>query len=175
MRLRADKEGIMVESVRASATLRWGLVLGTAAGVVAIVQGLLPFFALSDGADRVASYTVFLVYLALYFASGLLTVREGQSLTAGAIAGLLVAVISQALAGLVMLGVALAAPLAYARSIGQVAYAKQPAMLALTAAMGLLIALMVYGSFGAALGALGGLVLPAKPPAGEADARGHGE
>jgi hypothetical protein len=165
----------MTERIRGSAVLRWGLALGAAAAVIALVQGLLPFFALSDSVDRAATYTAFLLYMALYFVAGLLTAREGRPVTAGAIAGLLVAVLSQAAAGLVVLCVVLAAPLAYARSIGQASYAQHPAALALTAALGLLIALMVYGSFGAAVGALGGLALPTKATTGEAAAHGRGE
>ena len=152
----------MIERVHGSAVLRWGLLLGGIGGLAAIGQGLLSFVALSDGADRAATYGALLLYLALYFAAGVLVVRAGRPVSLGAIAGLLVAVVSQALGGLVLVGIVIAAPLAYARSIGQASYAKDPGALALTAIMGLVIALVVYGTFGAAMGALGGLILPAK-------------
>jgi hypothetical protein len=164
----------MIERVRGSAVLRWGLLLGGIGGLAAIGQALQPFVALSAGVDRAATYSAFLIYLALYFAAGVLTVRAGRPVSLGAIAGLLVAVVSQALGGLVLVGIVLAAPLAYARSIGQEAYAKDPGALALTAVMGLVIALLVYGTFGAAMGALGGLVLPGKRASASrtADTRG---
>jgi hypothetical protein len=155
----------MIHQVRGSITLRWGLLFGGVAAIAAIVQGILPFIALSDGANRAASYGIFLLFLALYFAAGLLTVRAGESTTTGAIAGLIVALVSQVVGGLVVVGIVIAAPLAYAKSIGQQDYAKNPAALVLTAVMGLGIALLVYGTFGAALGALGGLLLPGKRPA----------
>ena len=164
----------MIERIRGSSMLTWGLLLGLLAGVVAIAQGILPFFALSDGVDRSLTYGIFVLYLVLYFLAGLLTVRQGAPVSSGAISGLLVAVVSQAVGGLVVLGMVLAAPLAYARSIGQPDYAKQPAALVMTAALGLLIALVVYGTFGAAMGALGGLVLPARRTADQPTARGRG-
>lgn len=153
----------MIERLRGSVAVRWGLLLGGLGALVAIGQGVLPFIPLSEGADRAFTYGAFLAYLALYFVAGILTVRAGQAVSSGAIAGLLVGVISQAVAGLVMLGVVIAAPLQYAQSIGQPAYAKEPAALVLTAFMGLVIALVVYGTFGAAMGALGGLILPTRP------------
>lgn len=153
----------MIERLRRNTSLFWGLLLGGIAGLAAIVQGILPFLAVSDGVYRTLTYTIFLLYLALFFVAGLLTVRAGKAVTSGAIAGLIVAVISQALGGLVLVGIVVAAPLAYAKSIGQADYAKDPGALVLTAVMGLFIALLVYGAFGAALGALGGLILPGKP------------
>jgi hypothetical protein len=164
----------MIERVRQSAPLRWGLICGGIAGVATIVQGVLPFVALSEGADRVASYSIFLLYLALYFVAGLLTVRSGQTVTQGALAGLVAAVVSQALGGLVLVGIVIAKPLDYATSIGQPKLANESWALVLTAVMGLAIALMVYGTFGAALGALGGLTFPAKRSSGTraADQRG---
>jgi hypothetical protein len=164
----------MIERVRGSAVLKWGLLLGGIGGLAAIGQALQPFVALSAGADRTATYSAFLIFLALYFAAGMLTVRAGRPVSSGAIAGMLVAGVSQALGGLVLVGIVIAAPLAYARSIGQAAYAKDPGALVLTAVMGLVIALVVYGTFGAAMGALGGLALPGKrtTSAQTADTRG---
>jgi hypothetical protein len=159
----------MIARLRTSPTLRWGIILGLVASAVGIIQGLLPFFAFNLASDRAVTYGALLVYLALYFLAGLLVARTGGATSASAIAGMLVGVLSQAIAGCVLLGVAIANPLSYARAIGEVAYAKSPGALAVTLVMGLVIALGVYGTFGAAMGALGNLVLPTagRSPANE--------
>ena len=148
----------MLQQYFGGPALKWGLIFGAVAAAVGILEVALPYVVKAPTVQDIGSSIAFAILLVVYFAAGLLATRDTGKISSGAIAGLLAAAIGELIGGLVGIGLIVASPQAYAVANGE--QLNMPANVLLTVAiMGILMGVLIYGTFGAGLGALGGLLV----------------
>jgi hypothetical protein len=153
----------MAQQLRANPTLRWGLTFGVIAGLVSVGQFALPYAAPGTAAASIAGAAVFIVLLGLYFVAGILAGRRAGSTSSGGLAGLLAGVVATIIGGAVTILIVAVAPHTYAQAAGLGHLATPRRVLVALAFAGMLRGLLVQGSCGAGLGALGGLIGASRP------------
>jgi hypothetical protein len=138
--------------------VKWGLIFGVIVGLISVLQSLVPYVVADQLSASLIAIAVFVGYLILYFLAGMLTARRVGSTGSGAFAGLLAGIIATAVGGIINIAIIALNPGAYARASGLESLNAPRHILVALAFAGLLRGVLVHGSFGAALGALGGLV-----------------
>jgi hypothetical protein len=151
----------MLQQYFGGPALRWGLIFGVVAGVVGVLDVALPYVVKAPTAQDVGGFIAFAIFLVIYFLAGWLATRDTGKVSAGTIAGLVAAAIGELIGGLVGIGLIAASPRAYALVNGE-SLNTQASVLLTVAIMGILMGVLIYATFGAGLGALGGLLAQAR-------------
>jgi energy-converting hydrogenase Eha subunit A len=137
--------------------VKWGVLLGLVIGLLGALYTVLATGGHDLELGGVSGWLQIIVVLGVFFGVGWWVARETANVTRGAIAGLVVGMVAAGIVGLTDLVLAGIAPIAYAHFAGFDELSRQPTALLGTVFAALLLNLLQYAIFGAALGALGGL------------------